>query len=271
MKRDLYKNGKKSTQKVSMPEQFNENYRPNLIKRAVLAVQSKSFQSQGVDPRAGFRKSTFLSKRRNSYKGTYGSGRSRTPRKVMWSRGTRFGFEGGFAPMTKGGRVAHPPESRKVTAKKINKRERQLAIRSALSATTIKELVEKRGHRIKIETPFVVDDSFEKLSKAKDVVKYLEKLGLSEELERVSEKKIRAGKGKSRGRKYRKKVGPLLVISKYSNISKAAKSIPGVEAITVSRLNAELLAPGTHAGRLCIFTQGALDRISKEALFGGAK
>ncbi len=43
----------------------------------------------------------------------------------------------------------------------------------------------------------------------------------------------------------------------------------GIDVVTVSRLNAELLAPGTHPGRLCIFTKSAIEKIEKENLFAG--
>ena len=47
-----------------------------------------------------------------------------------------------------GGRQAHPPRVEKVIRKEVNKKERRLAIASAIAATAVRELVEKRGHAV---------------------------------------------------------------------------------------------------------------------------
>ncbi len=252
---------------IELPEQFKEEIRQDIIKKAVIASQSKKLTPYGTNLLAGLRKSSFLSKRRRKYRGTYGRGKSRTPSKVMWRRGMQFGYEGATAPMTKGGRVAHPPETRKIIVKKINKKERLFAIRSALSACAKKEIVTRRGHKYDGETPLIINDSFESLSKTKEVKEALLKLGLEKELERCSEKKIRAGKGKMRGRKYKKKIGPLIVVSKSCKLSKAGRNIPGVQVRSVNRLSAELLAPGTMPGRLCLFTESAIKELKEKKLY----
>ena len=86
------------------------------------------------------------------------------------------------------------------------------AIRGAIAATISPERVKERGHKIPKNYPFVIDDKFESLKKTKEVEKALEKIGVKEELLRSSIKKIRAGKGKMRGRLYKKKTGPLIVV-----------------------------------------------------------
>ena len=106
---------------IILPRQFSEPYHPNLIKRAVWTIQNNDRHPYGSKERAGLRYSSTLSKRRKDYKGSYGKGLSRTPRKVMWRRGTQFGFMGATAPGTVGGRKAHPPKAEKVFIKKINK------------------------------------------------------------------------------------------------------------------------------------------------------
>ena len=136
-----------------------------------------------------------------------------------------------------------------------------------MSATVIVPIVEKRGHKVPKGYPFITDSDFESINKTEDVVKILESFGFKEELERSSIKKVRAGKGKLRGRKYKTKVGPLLVVSKPCELQQSAKNIPGVDVRVVSRLNAELLAPGTDYGRITIWTKPALERIAKENLF----
>ena len=39
----------------------------------------------------------------------------------------------------------------------------------------------------------------------------------------------------------------------------AAANLAGVDAVSVNALNTELLAPGAQAGRLTVWTQGALN------------
>ena len=64
--------------KQTLPKQFDEPVREDLIKRAVLALQSKARQKYGAKPEAGKRPSVRISKRRHDYRGTYGIGQSRT-------------------------------------------------------------------------------------------------------------------------------------------------------------------------------------------------
>jgi large subunit ribosomal protein L4e len=254
---------------IDLPSQFKEEFRPDLIKRAVLAQQSHNIQPTSTMPGAGNQYSAYLSKRRREYRGTYGAGRSRTPRKVMSRKGTRFDFKGAKAPQTVGGRKAHPSKLEKLRSEKINDKERKKAIRSALTATTIKEIVASRGHRVDQvkELPIVLESKIEDAAKTKDILGILLKLGLAPELTRTRDRKIRAGRGKMRGRKYRTKVGPLFVVSKNCKLLNSARNITGADAVDVKKLNAELLAPGTKPGRLTIWSETALKELGEKKLF----
>ncbi len=250
---------------LELPDVFNEIVRPDLIKRAVLAVQSHERQPYGAFEDAGKRPSAKLYKRRRVFRTSYGYGISRVPRKILSRNGSQFYWQGAFIPGTVGGRRAHPPKAFKVWDLKINKQERKKAIRSALSACIVKEIVAKK-QRVPDAYPFVIVDDFESLSKTKDVLNVLKKLGFNDELDRIKESKIRAGKGKTRGRRYKKKVGPLVVTSKKSSVMKAVKNL-GLEAVEVHSLNAALLAPGAEPGRVVIFTKSAVEEINKSKLF----
>ncbi|MBN2368555.1 50S ribosomal protein L4 [Candidatus Woesearchaeota archaeon] len=251
---------------VALPAQFSEPVRPDLIKRAVQAIQSRRKQPYGTDPEAGKKYSSKLSRRRRDYKGAYGIGISRVPRKIMSYRGTRFNWQAATAPNTVGGRQAHPPKAEKVFEKKINKKENRKAIRSAMAASVVKALVEKRGHVIK-EYPIVLEDNVEDMFKTKDVYGFLNKLGLDKELERASKKTEKTGNAASRGRKFKKRIGPLFVVAKKCNLLKAGVNIPGVDVVEVTALNAELLAPGSDYGRLTLYTKGAIEMLDKQKLF----
>ena len=248
---------------VELPAQFNESYHPDLIKRAVLAINRNSRQQYGTFKQAGTRPSISLSRRRHVYKTTYGFGISRAPRKIMSGRGARFNWVGAFAPGTVSGRRAHPPKAEKIWSVKINKKERKKAIRSALSATLMKDLL---VHHYNHDTPIVIESKFEEISKTQDVLKVLNHLGLAKELERLTEKKVRAGSGKSRGRKYQVKKGPLIVVSDKCKLEDAAYNIPGIDITQVRTLNAYKLSHGNHP-RLTIFTDKAINKMKEGNLF----
>ncbi len=86
---------------------------------------------------------------------------------------------------------------------------------------------------------------------------------MKKEIERTKNKKIRAGKGKTRGRKYKKKKSVLFVISENKGIVNAVGNLAGVDVCLEKNLNAELLAPGTHAGRLTIFTESSIKKLGE--------
>ena len=252
---------------IKLPKQFEEDIRPDLIKRAVLSVISHNRQRYGASPDAGMRSSGRISKRRHNYRGSYGLGISRVPRKIFSRRGTRMNWAGAIVPGTVGGRRAHPPKSEKIFWQKINKKERKKAIRSAITATVDKELVSKRGHKVSANYPFVMDSSIENVDKTKKIKEVLVKLGFEKELKRTEEKKIRAGKGKLRGRKYSKKKGILIIVSKDCKLLKSAVNIPGIEVCEVKNINVELLAPGTVPGRATLWSKSAIELLEKEKLF----
>lgn len=247
----------KSTGKINLPEVFSTPLRPDVIKRAVLAIQSNRLQPQGRDPMAGKRTTA-------ESRGT-GSGTARVPR-VKGGSG-----RAAFAPSTVKGRQPHPPRAEKIIVKDIPKKEAKLALISAIAATAEKEVIAARGHKIEeiVGLPLVVDNAFESLTKLKEVEEAFQRLGMAMEITRVRESRnIRAGKGKRRGRKMKQAVGPLLVVVDSESLSKAAGNIPGVQVTTVTNLNTEMLAPGTHPGRLTIWSSSAIEKLS--ALYGGS-
>ena len=238
--------------KVTLPKVFATPLRPDVIKRAVLAIQSSRLQPQGRDPMAGKRTSA-------ESRGT-GMGMARVPR----IKGG--GGNAAFAPGTVGGRQAHPPVVEKKIVKRIPKKEKQLGLFSAIAATASKEAVSSRGHAIDDvpQIPLVVTNSIEGLTRTKDVEAALIHLGVLADIFRVREsRKIRAGKGKLRGRKMKQAVGPLIVVAQNKGLAEASNNVPGLDVVAVKDLNAELLAPGAHPGRLTLWTNGALEQLDE--------
>ena len=270
MKIKIIKKDMSSPGQIELPAQFKESLREDLIRRAFASLRSHTRQPYGALPTAGKRQSAKLSRRRRDYKTSYGIGISRVPRKILSRSGTRFNWVGAFAPGTVGGRRAHPPKSSKIWDLKINDKERLKALRSALSATVQKTLVGGRGHKVPEAYPVALDDEFESVSKTKEFYTLLGSMGLGEELARSELKTIRAGKGKMRGRRYKKRTGPLVVVSQPCALLKSARNIPGIDVALVHHINIELLAPGGHPGRLTLFTKGSLEKIRKDKLFSEA-
>jgi large subunit ribosomal protein L4e len=245
----------KANGKIDLPAVFDTPLRPDVIKRAVLAIQSNRIQPQGRDPMAG-KKTTAESQ------GT-GAGNARIPRMKGGSG------RAAFAPFTVKGRATHPPRSEKIIVKNIPKKEAKLALISAIAATATRDVVSGRGHKIQnlVALPLIVDNAFEALTKAKEVEDVFASLGLSDDLVRVRDSRnIRAGKGKTRGRRIKQAVGPLIVVADGKGLVNAASNLPGVEVTTVVNLNTEMLAPGTHPGRLTVWTSGAIVKLN--SLYG---
>jgi large subunit ribosomal protein L4e len=241
----------KKTGKIDLPHVFQTPLRPDVIKRAVLAIQSSRRQPQGRDLMAG-KKTTAESR------GT-GSATARVPRIKSGSG------RAAFAPSTVKGRQPHPPKAEKHILRVIPKKEAKLALTSAIAATAQKETVTLRGHKIeKVPAfPLIVEDALEGLTKAKEVEDAFASLGIDADLTRVKDSRnIRAGKGKRRGRKMKQAVGPLIVVIDRKTLAAAASNLPGVEVTTVVNLNTEMLAPGTHPGRLTVWTNGAIEKLN---------
>ncbi len=242
----------KAVGKTRLPRMFDTPLRPDVIKRAVLAMQSRRFQPQGRNPLAG--------KRTTAESRGVGLGMARIAR----IKGP--GQRAAFAPGTVGGRAAHPPVTEKKIVKRMPKKEKRLALFSAVAATASKRVVAARGHSVEgvTQIPPIVSSELETLTKTKEVEEALINLGVLSDIYRVREsRKIRAGKGKLRGRRTKQAVGPLIVVAEDRGILKAARNVPGVDVVTVANLNVEVLAPGTHPGRLTIWTEGSIEKLNE--------
>jgi large subunit ribosomal protein L4e len=233
---------------VDLPAVFETPHRPDLIRRAVHAAQANRKQDYGTDEYAGMRTSGE----------SFGSGRGMAHVPRSEGQGVR-------VPQTVGGRRAHPPKAETDRTQTINTKERKAAVRSALAATADPDLVAERGHRFDedCDLPVVVSDAFEDLEKTREVVSFLETVGLHADVERADDgRNVRAGQGKRRGRKYREPTSILFVTSSENGPSKAARNLAGATVATGREVNAEDLAPGGEAGRLTVFTESALEEVA---------
>jgi large subunit ribosomal protein L4e len=233
---------------VDLPDVFETTPRPDLVRRAVLAARANRSQDYGADPRAGFRTTAE----------SFGSGRG-------MAHVPRSNNQGRLVPQTVKGRRAHPPKAETDRTRQMNDKERKLATRAALAATTDADLVAERGHEFgDVDLPLVVTDEFEDLQKTREVVDTLQALEVYADVERSEEgRSVRAGQGTTRGRKYRTPSSLLVVTSSEAGPSRGARNLCGVTVTTGREVNAEDLAPGGHHGRLALYTESALAEVAQ--------
>ncbi len=235
---------------VVLPPIFNYPLRKDLIRRAFHAAHTARLQPKGRDPLAG--------KRRVGESWGIGHSVARVPR-----------LDNGravFAPMVRGGRLAHPPKVEKVIKELINKKERIRALISAIAATADVALVKARGHLFTAsKLPIVVVDDLVNVSKTSEAKEILKKLGVWDDVVRAAEgTRIRAGKGKMRGRRYITPKSVLIVTHEdSSNAYRAFRNLPGVEVVPVKMLSVIHLAPGGWPGRLTIYTKSAIEALKE--------
>lgn len=250
--RDLEGN---SVEKIDLPPMFSAPLRLDLVRRVYVHVLTARFQPKGASKFSGHKYSV------EGWGAGYGMARISRIR----GRGTAKSMGGGFVPTSVGGRPTHPPKSERVLLKKVNRKEKLLALASAIAYTAYRESVTRRGHRIPSEVsfPIIVKDELEAVSSSKILYRTLRWLGLEGELERCSRKTIRAGKGKLRGRRYKKAKGPLIIYSTDNGLVRAASNIPGVETVSARELGVLHLAPGAMPGRLVVWTKTALAAVDQ--------
>ena len=238
-------------EEIELPLIFSYPVRKDLIRRAFLSEFTKSLQPKGRDPMAG--------KRTTAVSFGINLGLARVPR-------VKNTGEAALAPNTVGGRLAFPPRVDKRIHEEINEKEKKLAVISALSATTDIYWVRQRGHRFSAEIlPIIVTDDLINLTKTKEVLSVLEALKVAEDIERAKERKnVRAGKGKRRGRRYKKAKSVLIVTHETNPIFvKAASNLEGVDVVPAQEVSVIHLAPGGHPGRLTIYTKSSIDVLRK--------
>jgi large subunit ribosomal protein L4e len=234
---------------LALPLAFSQPVRPDLIQRAVVAAQSHRRQPYGVKPTAGMRHSVEWSGK--------GRGVARTPRLMDSNRGAQ-------APNTVSGRAAHPPRVDRIWAKKINRKERRRAFASALAATREEPLAKARGHLVPhgLHLPIVLADPLEEIATSSDARELLRRLKLWEDVERAQAgTHLRAsGRARRRGR-VRRTPRSLLVVTSGPGKALGFRNFSGVEVVPASRLATEDLAPGGVAGRLTLFSRGAVESL----------
>jgi len=258
MKAKIYTLDGASAKSIELPPQFDEEVREEIIRRAALSDETRDYQPQGNFYRAGFQTSARFRGRKDDYGSLKNRGQARLPREIRpkgsWGKVRRI-------PSSVGGHRAHPPKTEKILVERVNRKEYKKALRSALAATAKPELARARGHLFDCELPLVFDNKLESLSRTREVLAAIGKFA-GRDLERAREsRKARSGtRSRKAGTRTAKSI--LLVVGG-GNILRAGRNIPGVDVVQAEKLRVKDLAPGTHPGRLTLYTENALKKISE--------
>lgn len=230
---------------IELPAVFESPRRDDLVKRAVLSEESRMYQPKGNYKFAGLDTSARYRGRKEDFGTVKNKGIPHLPHEVL-PKGQLGKVK--RVPHAVKGRRAHPPKPQKIIVERINKKEHMLALASALSFSADRDTVTKRAHSdIGVSLPIILESGFEKLKKAKDVQKVFDSLNLGKFVE----------KAKRTGTK-----SALIVVSSAA-MKKAGENLAGVDVVAASELTVKDLAPGTHPGRLTLFSESSIPEIVK--------
>jgi len=238
-----------------LPSVFIAPIRPDIVHFVHTNIRKNARQPYAVSAGAGHQHSAE----------SWGTGRAvaRIPR--VSGGGTSRSGQGAFGNMCRAGRMFAPTKTWRRWHRKVNVNQKRFAVASALAASALPALVFGRGHRIANvpEIPLVVDSAVESVKKTKEAIAVLQSVGAYDDVVKARDsRKLRAGKGKMRGRRHTMRRGPLVVYANDDGVTKAFRNLPGVELAHVDRLNLLQLAPGGHLGRFVIWSQAAFNRLN---------
>ncbi|KAI9749185.1 MAG: glycine hydroxymethyltransferase shm1 [Chaenotheca gracillima] len=246
-----------------LPAVFRAPIRPDIVQTVHTGMAKNKRQPYAVSEKAGHQTSAE----------SWGTGRAvaRIPR--VSGGGTHRAGQAAFGNQCRSGRMFAPTKVWRKWHQKINLGQKRFATTSALAASSVPSLLLARGHRISTvpEVPLVISStafSGAAITKTSAALALLKSIGAGADVTKVSKsRKIRAGKGKLRGRRHRQRRGPLVVYDPDEDgkeLVKAFRNLPGVETCSVYSLNLLQLAPGGHLGRFIVWTSSsfaALDKI----------
>jgi large subunit ribosomal protein L4e len=245
---------------VALPAVFVAPIRDDVVQFVHTNIRKNARQAYAVDTKAGGQTSAE----------SWGTGRavSRIPR--VPGGGTHRSGQGAFGNMCRGGRRFGATRVWRKWHRKVNRNQRRYAVTSALAASAVPALVMARGHRVENleEVPMVVSsESVKNITKTREAIALLQAIGAYDDVERaMNSKKVRAGKGKMRNRRYTMRRGPLVVFKDDTKLARALRNVPGVDTQRVNRLNLLELAPGGHVGRFIVWVEDAFEHLN--ALYG---
>ncbi len=250
----------KKKKEIELPKFFSSTIREDIVLKVLEA--KRKIQPYSNSPLAGRQQNAQgkIVHRRHVWRSGYGYGISRVPRKILSRRGSRFVWQAAEIPNAVGGRRSHPPKNKENNAK-INKKELRIALISCLTATTKIEELKKRYKTLEedLKLPLIVESKLTGIKKTKEFFSAIKKI-LGEKIYSlaIKKKKIRSGRGKMRGRKYKSNAGALIVIGDNEKLK-----IKGVDIKPARQVSVIDFAAKNGIGRLTIYTEKAIEDLKK--------
>lgn len=256
MKSVLFDISGKKKKDFDLPKIFATKIREDIAAKYFEADKLASPHSPYEEAGRRHSASGTISHKRHDWKGHYGQGKSRIPRKTMSRRGVNFYWIGAEISGTRGGRRAHPPKGIG-KEKRINKKEIETALNSGFASTAREEFLIKRYGRLdkmSLKLPVIIESKLDNV-KTKDFIKILKSI-FGDNFDLVLKKKdIRAGKGKLRNRRYKMNSGLLLIKGNDEKIK-----MKGIDIRNVNEVAIRDLYP---LGRLAVYTEKAMEVLAK--------
>jgi|SRR3989344_3690812 len=256
MKAQLYDLKGSPLSQIDLPSWVSNNIREDIIQKCLEVENYQARQWYSPFSGAGRRHSASgtISHRRHKWKGHYGKGIARVPRKKMWRRGTQFFWIGAEVSGTRGGRSVHAPSQIR-SPLKMNKKEYSIALKNALSTIFINKFILRRYSSLQEsdipKMPVVIETA---PKKTKDFIELIKKvLGNSYKVA-LKQKAVRSGKGKRRGRTFKSNAGLALIKGDKEEIK-----IKGIQLISAKDISLKDFFP---LGRLTIFTRTGLEELN---------
>merc|ERR1712137_400080 len=219
--------GKTNKKPILLPKVCTSPLRPGIVRYVHRLVRLNSRIPHAPKRGAGF----------GTAAESWGTGRAvaRIPR--VPGGGTHRAGQGAFGNMCRGGRMFAPTKVWRRWHRRVNLQQKRMAVCSALAASALPALVMARGHAINQvpEVPLVVaNDAFTGMEKTRTAVALLKALNAYDDVQKTKDsRKIRAGKGKRRNRRYVQHVGPLVIFDEAGPLTRASRNIPGVDMCQV--------------------------------------
>jgi large subunit ribosomal protein L4e len=256
METNVYRIDGSSEKKLTLPNVFAGAYNQDLIKRAILAEQSRRYQPQGHYVLAGMNTSAAYIGRYSTYRTYRHVGKPARPRQML-AKGAMGDVR--RIPSAVKGKRAHPHMVEKKIMEKINRKEYAKALESAVASTGNSALIKKNHVYGKDSFPIIVVSEIEKIRKTKELMKLLKIMGADMDIEKSHKPRTKEGnRRRSKKRYFRRSI--LIVAKNTEDIEKAGRNIPGVDILAVDRMKVEVLAPDAKP-RLTLWSEAAISSL----------
>ncbi len=242
---------------IDLPKSFTTPIRKDILAKVFEAQKEKQPMGTLIGAGASYSASGISIKARHRWKGTYGKGISRVPRKIMSRHGASFNWVGATVTSARGGRRAHPPKAEENQYRKINKKELAIAMDSAFAGTIDANSLNKK-YGVSVKEAIIFNNSVLEM-KTKEFLELIKKIFGEASPRLLKQTAVRPGRGKLRGRKYKTtNAGMIFVIGSDEKMNRK-----GIVVKKVKELKVKDLSPNGEPGRFAVYTEKAIKEIGE--------